>query len=778
MDNKPFSKTAQSAEPAQHFLDYWRVIRARKLMVVGIFSLVLATTVGLTFLLPEKFESTVRIRVSKDTDVAGLYEGARNTGYDPYFVLTEFEVIKSKSVLYGVITNLNLISRWSARENIPNLSLQRAYYKLLNDMDVRQFRNTELIEVSVRSKDAMEAAEIANTIAAAYREDRLKKYKEISEQTAKTFTETLEEYEGRVRGLQEKVDALRLELKISDYIAEGQGAMGPTLEPEAVRKLDMERLTLEGQCSQLEKFLAELESLDDAKKLESLMGANPNDVVLNELILKKNLAEQELANVDVSYTADHPDVQRLTQVLNTINKQIDDRVKSSISGLKSRAATLRTQAQANQKMLDEAKLLDAENSAKYRPYWNAKRDLENESKLRDLLRTRLRVENIEQDIPRASIVQVTDPAEPGLKPVEPNLPLHVVLGIIVGLVGGVGFAFFVEYLDTSFKAIDEVEQTLGASVIGIIPQNVGYLKDDPTAAYAEAYRVLRTNILFGRKNETMNTITVVSGGAAEGKSTTIMNLATVFAQNDNRVLLVDSDLRRPSLHRILGVSNAEGLTSYLLKQKTLEEVILVSPIKGLDFLPSGKLASTSMGIINSTRMKEFFEEVRTRYDYVFFDSPPIMGVSDASVLASLVDMVVLVVQHRKYPQSMTLRAKQTVEKVGGNLLGIVLNNISINQDSYYYYYSGYYYDYYSKNYDSEGGYGGSHSSSGEYGYEGRRHRRRRRDKKGEDASKKAEGSEVKVDGEVTPEALGQAPSEGAAAATDAPEDNAGGIKKY
>lgn len=745
-------------------------------MIVGIFSLVLATTVGLTFLLPEKFESLVRIRVSKDTDVAGLYEGARNTGYDPYFVLTEFEVIKSKSVLYGVITNLNLISRWSARENIPNLSLQRAYYKLLNDMDVRQFRNTELIEVSVRSKDAMEAAEIANTIASAYREDRLKKYKEISEQTAKTFTQTLEEYEGRVKELQDRVDALRLELKISDYIAEGQGAMGPTLEPEAVRKLDMERLSLEGQCSQLEKFLLELESLDDEKKLESLMGANPNDMVLNDLISRKNIAVQELSNIDVSYTEDHPDVQRLNNVLETINQQIDERVKSSISGLRSRAATLRAQAEANQKMLDEAKQLDAVNSAKYRPYWNAKRDLENETRLRNLLQLRLGTENIEREIPRASIVQVTDPAEPGLKPVEPNMKLHILLGIIVGLVGGVGFAFFVEYLDTSFKAIDEVEQTLGASVIGIIPQNVGYLKDDPTAAYAEAYRVLRTNILFGRKAETMNTITVVSGGAAEGKSTTIMNLATVFAQNDNRVLLVDSDLRRPSLHRILGVSNAEGLTSYLLKQKTLEEVILVSPIKGLDFLPSGKLTSTSMGIINSTRMKEFFEEVRTRYDYVFFDSPPIMGVSDASVLASLVDMVVLVVQHRKYPQSMTLRAKQTVEKVGGNLLGIVLNNISINQDSYYYYYSGYYYDYYSKNYDSEGGYGGHHSSSGEYGYEGRR-RKRRRDKKG-DAAKKEEGAAVKAEGEVTPEAQGEAQGEVVPTATDSPDENAGGIKKY
>lgn len=774
MDKKPFSKTTQSAEPAQHFLDYWRVIRARKLMVVGIFALVLATTVGLTFLLPEKFESTVRIRVSKDSDVAGLYEGVRSTGYDPYFVLTEFEVIKSKSVLYGVITNLNLISRWSVREKIPNLTLQRAYYKLLNDMDVRQFRNTELIEVSVRSKDSMEAAEIANTIASAYREDRLKKYKETSEQTARTFTETLENYEEEVQELQKMVDDLRLELKISDYIAEGQGAMGPTLEPEAVRKLDMERLSLEGQYSNLEKFLEELSALSDEKKLEALMGANPNDTVMNELIVKKNIAEQELANIDVSYTEDHPDVLRLTRVLDTITRQIDERVKSSISGLKSRMVTLRTQADANQKMLEDAKTLDAENSAKYRPYWNAKRELEKKSKMRDLLQARLQVENIEQNIPRASIVQVTDLAEPGIKPVEPNLPLNVILGIIVGLVGGIGFAFFVEYLDTSFKAIDEVEQTLGASVIGIIPQNVGYLKDDPTAAYAEAYRVLRTNVLFGRKNETMNTITVVSGGAAEGKSTTIVNLATVFAQNDNRVLLVDSDLRRPSLHRILGVSNAIGLTSYLLKQKTLEETILVSPIKGLDFLPSGKLASTSMGILNSTRMKEFFDEVRTRYDYVFFDSPPIMGVSDASVLASLVDMVVLVVQHRKYPQSMTLRAKQTVEKVGGNLLGIVLNNISINQDSYYYYYSGYYYDYYSKNYDSEGGYGGS---SGEYGYEGRRRRSRRRDKKKE-ADKKAEteAAEAKAEGEEKPETEG-AEVALAATATDEP-DETGGIKKY
>jgi polysaccharide biosynthesis transport protein len=139
----------------------------------------------------------------------------------------------------------------------------------------------------------------------------------------------------------------------------------------------------------------------------------------------------------------------------------------------------------------------------------------------------------------------------------------------------------------------------------------------------------------------------------------------VFATNDQRVLLVDSDLRRPSLHKILKVSNSVGLTNYLLGQSKLEEVVQTTSLPTLHFLPSGKLPSSSLGILNSPQMKEFIQEVKRRYDFVFFDSPPIMGVSDASVLASMVDLTLLVIQYRKYPQAMTLRAKQMVEKVGG-----------------------------------------------------------------------------------------------------------------
>jgi capsular exopolysaccharide synthesis family protein len=293
------------------------------------------------------------------------------------------------------------------------------------------------------------------------------------------------------------------------------------------------------------------------------------------------------------------------------------------------------------------------------------------------------------------MVEIVDEAKVDSHPVKPNKPLNIALGIIIGLVVGVGLAFFIEYLDTSVKTIDDVERSLQSPVLGVIPQNVGLLiEEGAESPHAEAYRVLRTNLLFSRKDDKLNTVAVVSAGAGEGKSTTVFNLASVFAQSGQRVLVVDSDLRRPTLHKMLRVTNSIGLTNYLLKQNSLEEVVQTTQVPTMDFLASGKLPSSSLGILSSAQMKDLIGELKQRYDFVFFDSPPIMGVSDASILASEVDMTLQVIQYRRYPQPMNVRAKQLIEKVGGNLVGIVLNNINMSQDESYYYYSGYYHDYY------------------------------------------------------------------------------------
>jgi len=405
----------------------------------------------------------------------------------------------------------------------------------------------------------------------------------------------------------------------------------------------------------------------------------------------------------------------LVELLKTLDTQIVAEITGVLKGLQSQVNAAQNELSRLKDSVEEAKARDAKMTAEYRPYFKAKRELENLSKISDMIMIRILQETVDAALPTESIVEIYDPAEPNDDPVRPKIVLNIALGVVVGLIVGVGLAFFIEYLDTSVKTIDDVEQALQAPVLGVIPQNVqSLLLEGPDSPHAEAYRVLRTNILFSRKNANANTLTVVSGGAGEGKSTTIFNLATVFAQHDSRVLIVDSDLRRPSLHKHVGVSNAMGLTDYLLKQKSLEEVIQTTKLENLDFLPSGKLPSSSMGILNSSQMKDFIVEARNRYDYVFFDSPPIMGVSDASILASEVDMAILVIQYRKYPQAMTIRAKQMVEKVGGNLLGVVLNNINISQDSYYYYYSGYYYDYYSKQDEGEGS-SGKKKSDGKSG---------------------------------------------------------------
>jgi len=340
---------------------------------------------------------------------------------------------------------------------------------------------------------------------------------------------------------------------------------------------------------------------------------------------------------------------------------------------------------------------------KGREYFDAKRALANTTRIRDTILLRVMQEEVDLELPKESTVEIIDEADLPIKAVRPNIPLNISLGVVVGLVLGVGLAFFIEYLDTSVKTIDDVERALGAAVLGVIPQNVGsLLEEGDESPHAEAYRVLRTNILFaGRKSEKQTTFSVVSGGAGEGKTTTMFNLAVVFAQQGDRILIVDSDLRRPSMHRYLKVSNNIGLTNYLLGQVAIDEVIQTTELPSLHFIPSGKLPSSSMGILSSAKMKEFVAEMKSRYDYVFLDAPPIMGVSDASVLASMVDMCVLVVQYRKYPQLMTQRAKGMVTKVGGELVGVVLNNINISQDSYYYYYSGYYYDYYYKSREKE-----------------------------------------------------------------------------
>jgi capsular exopolysaccharide synthesis family protein len=441
---------------------------------------------------------------------------------------------------------------------------------------------------------------------------------------------------------------------------------------------------------------------------------------LSLLLSDFDSAQQKVLALERDYQPDHPLCINARKLADDLDQKINARVRGILLGLQTRVDAGRAAVNTLKDRLDNSKQLDLRMAEESRPYYTAKQRLAEKIQFRTILALKISQEQTDITLPRTSMVEIVDRATKGDRPEKPKKALNIALGVVVGLIVGVGLAFFIEYLDTSVKTIDDVERTLGAPVLGVIPQNVGLLLEEGgESPHAEAYRVLRTNLLFSRKDEKLNSIAVVSAGAGEGKSTTVFNLATIFAQNGSRVIIVDSDLRRPVLHKLFRVTNSIGVTNYLLKQNTLEEVIQTTNLPTLDFLASGKLPSSSLGILSSTQMRDLISELKQRYEFVFLDSPPIMGVSDASILASVVDMTLQVIQYRRYPQPMNIRAKQMIEKVGGNLVGIVLNNINMTQDENYYYYSGYYHDYYSKNEDAtetpapggEGGEGGSASKT-------------------------------------------------------------------
>lgn len=705
----PLKTAPTTQETKLHFLDYWRIIRIRKTVILAVFLLVVITATLVTFVLPETFASTARIKVERDTpDVSGLVQSSYPMGgYDPYFIQTEFEVIQSEAILGEVIKALNLNSEWGKKlAGGDTLKTPETLQILRGRMDLRPVRNTSLIEIRVFSEKAQEASDIANAIAEAYQKHRLAERQRQSLGGIEALELRFNEQSNKVAQVSQEVERIRTEKKIPDAVAY---ADAPTMlmTSETLRKVEAQRIEQKAELDRQETLLKKLKEHLDKLGPEGLAQMLPTavqDGLLQDLLQQLSYADLKLVAASKDYGLEHPEVLKAKEQVQILHQKITERVKGIMNALDARVDGLRTSLANMQKAVEDAQSEDLAKAAESRPYFEKKRELEELQRFRQLLMVKIASERIDVALPRTTMVAIIDKATPALRPAKPNKPLNIALGIIIGLVVGVGLAFFIEYLDTSVKTIDDVERALQAPVLGVIPQNVGLMIDEGIESpHAEAYRVLRTNLLFSRKDDKLNSFAVVSAGAGEGKSTTVFNLAATFAQNGHRVVIVDSDLRRPTLHKILHVTNSLGLTNYLLKQNTLEEVIQTTSVPTLDFLASGKLPSSSMGILSSTQMRELIGELKQRYDFVFFDSPPIMGVSDASILASGVDMTIQVIQYRRYPQPMNIRAKQLIEKVGGNLVGIVLNNINMSQDESYYYYSGYYHDYYySHRDDSEG----------------------------------------------------------------------------
>lgn len=679
----------QQNEAALHAVDYWQVIKNRYGIILLTLMLVFMTAAVITYVMPKRFESTavieVKPRVAGMSPLGSAMTETSGAGrMTPQFFGTEFEKIKSRNALAKVVENLQLVNRW-------NVDKEAALGILKGIVGTQNIRGTDLIAIRVRHTNKVDARDIAEEVARAYKEYR-------TEIETRDADRQLQELNKAVRDQEDKVEERR---KVLATIVRNKGIiykgtdsfynqggvdedMGARSALEIYHNLEQEKLQLESQISSLLKY-------DSDQLMVYASGLNLPDNIIRTLYPQYLEAKRQLDSLKINGLGDrHPTILVAIDQIENMKRQLNEGVVNLRATLQAQLDLATNRLKSVEVMKDQSREEAIKRGLDAQDYVDAKREFETDQQLLQTMKMKQMGETISRKIPGES-VEMHDPPVISNSPVSPNVTLNLILGAVVGLIFGVGIAFFLEYLDTSVKTLEDVERYLQVPVLAVIPKEVGILhRQSGMSPDAEAYRILRTNIEFNRKNPEDNAITVVSGGAGEGKSTTLVNLAYICAQGGYTTLMIDADLRRPRLHTFFDINNSVGLTNYLTTELMLEDVILQTPVDNLYFMPSGILPADAAGILNSRRMSELIQDVKQRFDLVLVDSPPILGVSDASVLASEVDLTMLVVQHRKLPRNMLLRVKQAVENVGGHVIGVVLNNVDVRSDSQYQYYTSYY----------------------------------------------------------------------------------------
>ena len=302
---------------------------------------------------------------------------------------------------------------------------------------------------------------------------------------------------------------------------------------------------------------------------------------------------------------------------------------------------------------------------------------------------------------QANTLTVVERAEPNYAPIGPRTTMNVALAAAIGAMLAVGAILILEYLDDTVKTGDELSELTNLSFLGIVPRipeskvASGRLLtlNEPRSNFSECFRVLRTNLQFSSLDRPLRTLVVTSPQPTEGKSTTAANLAVVIAQAGLRVVLVDTDLRRPVLHKIFELPNDWGLTGALFGEYLRpKDAPLLTPVENLSVIPSGPLPPNPSEILGSKRMESFIEDLKLRADVIIFDSPPLLTVTDSNVLSTKVDGVVLVADCGSTRRDAIQKAAESLRKVGAQILGTVLNRVNTRSSGYYYYYYSQYYD--------------------------------------------------------------------------------------
>lgn len=684
MDFSNFSSSHKETD--LHLNDYMQIIKNRWLEIIVTFAVVFISSAVLTYLLPPRYTSTACIEIKAPGAELSIFngEGGNTLQQIGATMPTNFEIIRSPETLKLVSRKLNLPVLWGMDEN-------SAIDILRNIVQAEPRKGTELVDISVTFKDPVEAKKLAEAVTEAYKARR------ESEENA-TIDRGIKKIDEEIQKQADEVESKRL--LINSFVKE-QGHINPfgtrgdgtttDLVEEDFRTAKRTAMTMEGEELKLESQLSNLQAMKDEQLIIYASAVDLPDNTVKRLYPEYQAKAKEIENVKASGLGEHhPRVKSMRLDLENTHKLIEQ-------GIVNLRFTLQTNLENTKNARQDWQRVVAEKEAKLKiwtvrnqEFLKAQSDYNTEVDRLNKMRERAYIERIKLQMPRRIIVYHEYPVEAS-NSATTRMSINLAIGAILGLILGLSLAFFLEYMDTTIKSLSDVENFLKLPVLGVIPKEVNLLhRLDGASPDAEAYRILRTNIEFSRKQKDLNSIVFVSAGPGEGKSTSLCNLAYVCAIGGYSTLMIDADMRRPRLHNYFDMKNYLGLSNYLTTNLRLEDVVVQTATDNLFLLTAGQTPLDASGLLNSRRMAELIETVKERFDLVFVDSPPVLGVSDAPVLASVIDMTIMVVQPRRFPKQMIMREKQALETVEANILGVILNNVDVNADHQYQYYTSYY----------------------------------------------------------------------------------------
>lgn len=705
-----------------------RILLKRKWVIVttlvAIFSIVAIASLKMTPI----YEASGTIEINKP-DASLNFQNSATFNldyYDPTELETELKILQSDILATQVIRELNLDRRpeIAGQAPPPSSSLDLTNDPLTSDPTrasamVGSFRgnlkvalspNTRIIEVHYRSPDPQMAANIVNTLMQTYVENNFKARFESTMQASDWLSKQLVDLQMKVETSQEKLVKYQKEHEIlgtdekQNIITEKLDEINKDLTTAESDRMQKEALYRLVQSGDPDTVAANATTLQDGPAGSSMTASQ----FLDNLRAREADLKIQIADLNTQFGPAYPKLSQLNNQVKEVDAQIQSETKKIVEKIRGQyVASLQLEnmlRDALEKQKQEANKLN-ESAIEYSLL---KRDVDTNRQLYEGLLQKMKEAGVSAGL-KSNNFRIVDSARPPLSPIEPNIPRNLMFAVLLGLASGIGLAFLLEGLDNTVRTTEQAQAISGLASMGMIPLGSKSAREGPNpkrlviatskeavelvtqvrpqSQMAESYRALRTSLLLSNLGAPPKVIMVTSALPQEGKTTTSINTAVVLAQKGVRVLLIDADLRRPSIHKTLGMGPHSGLSNVLTGSTKLESAITrTAVLPNLFVLAAGTPPPNPAELLASANMRDVLNQLREEYDHIVIDTPPSLSVTDAVVLSPRADAVVLVIRSGQTTKQALRRSRDILTQVNAKVVGVLLNAVDLSSPDYYYYY--------------------------------------------------------------------------------------------